>query len=436
MSSWLFKTFSIPLKAKSLLAIQEETISFSFEQLSQEVDKTSSSLTKQGICPGDRVAFIPTISSSSIIYFLALLRIQATPCLLSSRIPKEMIPNLLSRAKASFFLDTNVFSIERLAYFPPSSSAILLFTSGSSGFPKLVHLTLSHFLYSASGSIPFLNLPGKWLLSVPLFHVSGLSILFRCLVSSSTILLSPSSEATHISFVPTQLLRLLQEDKPSFPLLRCLLLGGAPIAENLWVKARQKNLPIYTTYGLTETASQVTLSSSKDSLHLGKALPDREFMINSETEILVRGKTLFCGYEKQDSLDLPLTKDGWFPTGDLGMLTAEGNLLYKGRKDNMFISGGENIYPEEIERALGSFPGLLSCIVVPTYDLEFGQRPIAFVQMENSAIPPKEMFQEYLSSLLPKFCCPIQYIPFPSTVNTSLKISRAELINALNKPKE
>ena len=433
MSYWLFTTFSIPLKAKCLLALEEETRSFSFEELAQEVDRTSSLLEKQGIQRGDRVAFIPTISSSSIIYFLALLQIEATPCLLSSRTPKEMIPNLLCKAKASFFLDTNVFSIERLAYFPPSSSAILLFTSGSSGLPKLVHLTLSHFLHSALGSIPFLDLPGKWLLSVPLFHVSGLSILFRCLVSSSTILLSPSSNATHISFVPTQLIRLLQQEEPKFPFLRCLLLGGAPIAENLWLKAQKKNLPIYTTYGLTETASQVTLSSSKDSMHLGKALPYRELIISSEGEILVRGKTLFCGYEKQDSLDLPLTQDGWFATGDLGSLTPEGNLVYKGRKDNMFISGGENIYPEEIERVLGSFPGLLSCTVVPTSDLEFGQRPIAFIQMENSAILPKKAFQEYLSSQLPKFCCPIEYIPYPPTVNTSLKISRKELLKSLIK---
>lgn len=419
--------FPLPPQNDSRIAIEEEGRSLSFEKLFQEVNKTASIFQKAGICQGDRVAFIPTISTASIIVFLALLELEATPCLLSSRAPKETIPTFLSKARASFFLHSDTFLVERLAYLPSSNPAILLFTSGSSGMPKLVNLELSNFVHSALGSIPFLDLPGKWLLSVPLFHVSGLSILFRSLLSGSTILLSPASSATHISFVPTQLIRLLQEDKNPFPSLQCLLLGGAPIAENLYLKAKEKNLPIYTTYGLTETASQVTMASHTDSFHLGKALPYRELMISSEREILVRGKTLFSGYEQDSSLNLPLTEEGWFATGDLGSLTSEGNLLYKGRKDNMFISGGENIYPEEIEKALGSFPGLLSCIVIPKPDLEFGQRPIAFVQMETESIPQKEAFQEYLLSKLPKFCLPLDFLPLPSCFQASLKVSRTDL---------
>ncbi|MBS0627536.1 MAG: AMP-binding protein, partial [Verrucomicrobia bacterium] len=351
-----------------------------------------------------------------------------SPCLLSTRIPKEALPSFLEKARISFFINSQNNSLLKIINHPPLPESILLFTSGSSGHPKLVCLHFSHFIESAQGSIPFLELennPGKWLLSVPLFHVSGLSILFRCLTTGSAILFPPLiSLATHLSFVPTQLLRLLNKPE-KIPFLRCLLLGGAPISDTLLQKALRHNLPIRTTYGLTETASSITMSHPSDSLsslHLGKPLPGREVMIDDSNEILVRGKTLFSGYDLGSDLVLPLTQKGWFATGDLGTLTPDGNLIYKGRKDNLFISGGENIHPEEIEKELNALPNIITSVVIPIDDPEFGQRPIAF--LHTTKLPSLKNLQEALLSKLPKFCIPVQIHPFPEELKLDLKIQR------------
>ncbi len=336
--SWLFETFSIPLECASSIAIETSDESLSYETLAHKIEAKAKELQKQGVFAGSRVAFIAESNLRTILTLLALFLLKASPCLLSFRLPKESLPSLLEKARISFFIDSKNSSLQKISIQKPLPEAILLFTSGSSGHPKLACLHFSHFMESALGSTLALDLltPGKWLLSTPLFHVSGLSILFRCLTTKSTILLAHPSSATHLSFVPTQLLRLLESNQ-EFPSLRCLLLGGAPISETLLQKALSKNLPIKATYGLTETASLVTLSSSLSSLHLGKALPGRELMINETGEILVRGKTLFSGYDLGSDPTLPLTQDGWFATKDLGSFTKEGNLLYKGRKANLFI---------------------------------------------------------------------------------------------------
>jgi O-succinylbenzoic acid--CoA ligase len=171
------------------------------------------------------------------------------------------------------------------------------------------------------------------------------------------------------------------------------------------------------------------MSHTEDSFlstHLGKVLPNRELSISKDGEILVRGKTLFSGYDNGYSLERPLTPSGWFASGDLGSFTPDGNLIYKGRKDNMFISGGENIYPEEIEKALSSFPGLLHSTVIPSPDLEFGHRPVAFIHLEHELIH-KDSLKEHLLSKVPKFCVPIDFHPIPISFLGNTKILRKEL---------
>jgi O-succinylbenzoic acid--CoA ligase len=313
---------------------------------------------------------------------------------------------------------------------------ILLFTSGSSGAPKLASLNVEHFIASAQSTINalFLTPESRWLLTVPLFHVSGLSILFRCLLSGSSIVLTSDllighPFASHVSLVPTQLLRVLEKESP-FPYLKCALIGGAPISESLIEKALEKKIPLYLTYGMTEMASQITMTSQSDvllPLHLGKPLIGKEVSFASDGEILVKGSSLFNGYDTPIGPQKKLLADGWFATGDLGSLDASGNLNYKGRKDNLFISGGENIYPEPIEEALGTISGVLQSLVIPLEDLEFGKRPVAFVHMEGELLS-KEEFQERLIHLLPKFCIPIHFFPFPKELlEKGFKVKRSEL---------
>ena len=425
----------------ALPAIWIEDTSITYQGLWQKIQELSFYFTQQGIKAGDRATFVAETSIHSITTFFALLEIGASPCLLSTRLPQQKIQDYLEAAKSSFFLDIKTSSIEQCKIDPvPQDQSILLFTSGSSGSPKLASLKVEHFAASAQSSIKALSLTseGCFLLAVPLFHVSGLSILFRCLLSGSSIaltsdLLSGHPFVSHVSLVPTQLLRVLEKTSfkgSFFPHLKCALIGGAPISENLIQKALEKAIPLYLTYGMTEMASQITMTSQSDSflsLHLGKPLPDKELSFASDGEILVKGSSLFNGYDTPLGPQKKLLEGGWFATGDLGALDEDGNLRYKGRKDNLFISGGENIYPEPIEEALGTIAGVLQTLVIPLDDLEFGKRPVAFVHMAGPMLS-KEEFQERLTSLLPKFCIPIHFLPFPREIlEKSFKVARSEL---------
>jgi O-succinylbenzoic acid--CoA ligase len=125
--------------------------------------------------------------------------------------------------------------------------------------------------------------------------------------------------------------------------------------------------------------------------------------ISPEGEILVRGNTLFAGYVAGVAVDRPLTPDGWFVTGDLGKWDPQGRLIVLGRKDSMFTSGGENVYPEEIERYLCQAPGVVQAVVVPLEDAEFGSRPVAFVKVASPAEWDPPAFAATLRQFLPRF---------------------------------
>jgi O-succinylbenzoic acid--CoA ligase len=172
-------------------------------------------------------------------------------------------------------------------------------------------------------------------------------------------------------------------------------------------------------------ASQVTTTppgASLDALRTaGRVLPEREVSISEEGEILVRGATLFAGYLEDENLDLPLDTDGWFRTGDLGALDENGYLRVFGRKDNRFFSGGENIQPEEIEEALAVLPGVEAAVVVPVEDAEFGQRPVAFVGMEEGSTVN---LASELENVLPRFKIPVSFHPWPGE-SVGMKVDRA-----------
>ncbi|PKL74328.1 MAG: o-succinylbenzoate--CoA ligase, partial [Candidatus Melainabacteria bacterium HGW-Melainabacteria-1] len=156
--------------------------------------------------------------------------------------------------------------------------------------------------------------------------------------------------------------------------------------------------------------------------------PGRELMISDAGEILLRGETLFQGYlnrtaTQASALVLPVNADGWFASRDRGLIDAQGRLQVLGRLDHLFISGGENIQPEEIEAALLSLHGVSQAIVVPIDDPEFGQRPLAFV--EASSFEPQS-WEARLREQLPGYKIPDHFLPWPAE-QIGLKPSRSDL---------
>ena len=234
---------------------------------------------------------------------------------------------------------------------------------------------------------------------------------------------------THVSLVATQLGRILRQEEGSAPgALKGVLVGGGAVSVALLDTAAARGYPVRTTYGLTEMASQVTAlpegAKPRKRATSGCLLPYREMRISAHGEILVRGPVLFKGYLERGELRCSLDPDGWFHTGDLGKLDDEGFLDVTGRRDNMFVSGGENIYPEEIERVLGKYLGLDQAVVVPVPDPEFGFRPVAFVRGAKDAHSAKELAPK-LKEVLPKFKLPV-ILSWPDE-DSSMKVDRARL---------
>ena len=322
----------------------------------------------------------------------------------------------------------------------PGAPATALLTSGSTGAPRAVVHTLANHLYSAIGSAA--NLPlecgDRWLVALPICHVAGLSILFRCLLAGATALIARSASfreddrgpdealallphATRLSVVPAQLQRLIELPADRRSALRSVLVGGQAASPALLERAQAAGIPVLPTYGSTEMASQVATAAPGTELPpgaSGRVLPHRRLR-SRDGRIEVGGPTLFAGYLAPDGIEPPPLEPGsWFATGDCGLLD-DGILTVTGRADGMFISGGQNIHPQEIEQVLGSHPAVAIAVVVPAPDPAFGSRPVAFIQSPG-AVPPEDELQALLAERLPRYKHPVRYHPLPADALTPL----------------
>lgn len=390
-------------------AIRLEDKNISYEEL----DKITSSyqgklltlgVQKLGIYHPQDYRLVPLLFAAfreKIPVFCANTRLP--PSVVLKKAEELGISFLLTSENIDSFLSTAEKKSSRL-YLNKNDPAVFLLTSGSTHDPKTAILSLGNLYYSAKGSLEAVQLKPEdtWLLSLPLFHVSGLALLFRVFLAKAALKIGAIDNVSHLSLVPTQLLRLLAEpDK--IPSLKCLLLGGAPISVELYKRGKKAGLPIHVTYGLTEMSSSVLISDApyieKDLLYMGKPLPYRDMKLSTDGEILVKGETLFLGYEKGVTL-----QEGWFPTKDLGVYREDAGFAITGRKDRLFISGGENIQPEEIERALLSHPAILEAYVIPKEHEKWGKVPVLFLRADKKIL--LEEIKEFLQDKLPAYKIP------------------------------
>jgi O-succinylbenzoic acid--CoA ligase len=460
------ETISCPLRSAALAAPKTAALVgasgiTSYEELDRMV--SGAALRFGGLEPGSRVALQLPKDERYIALVLALIRAGHVACPVSDRLPTRGVAQLLGKAACSALISKDVELLKGTGLFKPEPTALLegaprsscdrsepvdipherpatiIFTSGSTGTPKAALHTFGNHYHSALGSNANITLrPGdRWLHSLPLYHVGGLSILFRCLLAGATVALpSPGTSpgesiasfgATHVSLVSTQLSRLVRESA-DLGGLQAVLMGGGPVPPSLVDEALARGLPLHTSYGLTEMASQVTTTppgALPEQLHTaGRALPKREVSVSESGEILVRGQTLFAGYVEGEELDRPVDAEGWFHTRDLGELDESGYLRVGGRMDNRFISGGENVQPEEIEEALCRLEGVDEAVVVQVPDEEFGARPVAFVRINDGE--SRDLARE-LEPVLPRFKIPIYFHPWPEEMPRGMKADRAAL---------
>ncbi len=331
---------------------------------------------------------------------------------------------------------------------PPSAipfdqEACAIFTSGSTGHPRGIVHTVGNYLFSALGTNEFIGLESfdRWLLSLPLFHVGGVLIWVRTLLAGATCILPDphvnldnairQHRPTVISLVPAQLIRLIENDEMISIMrnMKTIMLGGAPSPGWLINKSINLGLPIMPTYGCTESCAQVTgvvRGSSRHAYHTtGKVLPYRDIRISDNGIILLGGKTLFKRY-LHEPVASSFDSNGFFKTADSGRFDDKGNVIISGRTDGVFISGGENIAPQEIEQALLKLDGVITAIVVPAPHREFGLTPWAFVETLES-FNEKDMLDN-LRKHMPGYKLPKRIIRLsPDHLQGKMKVGREKL---------
>ncbi|KAB0286538.1 o-succinylbenzoate--CoA ligase [Vibrio fortis] len=427
-----------------------------WRELDALVQRYSAYLNSQGLSTGDVLTIVGKNSSELVLAYLASLNLGVLVAMTMPQPSKKLeqkLETLYSAGKERFVAFTGEYgealnvdakliqlpSLEEALGLPlhplkqplgeTNNLASIVFTSGSTGNPKAVAHTAKQHIASATGLLEHFKFGSDdtWLLSLPMYHVSGLAIFYRWLVAGAALkvgnqgLEQDIDGCTHASLVATQLRRLLDSECPLS--LNHVLLGGSHIPNQLAQEANQRGIKTWLGYGMTEAASTVTAKPVDESNTTGFVLPQRRVKVD-DGRIYIAGETLASGYYYQGNLT-PLVDDtGWFDSKDLGQWVDD-QLLIIGRADNQFISGGENIHCEEIEQALSKLSGINQAIVVPVEDREFGFRPVAIIDCVE--LPTKDWFCEKLVGRLEKFKLPIEYHRMPVLDQQGIKVSRADL---------
>ena len=327
--------------------------------------------------------------------------------------------------------------------FNDTDIAAIMNTSATTGQFKSVPLRWGQIRAHVQASQEVLGKTEQdnWLMVLPLFHVSGLSILMRSLYNGTAITVLPkydeikvlelieSEKINMMSLVPTILTQL--EPKITHHTLRVILLGGEFIPMALIDACEKKSLPIYKTYGMTETFSQsVTFSvlgypHKRDSV--GRPLPGMQIRIDNPDadgvgEIHLTGPMVMTGYIDKEPIDGDLNTD------DIGYVDEDGFVYILNRRKDLIISGGENIYPKELEDLVYTLPSVKECAVVPVPDDTWGQVPALFVAFHDGESMTADAILSFMTKSLAKYKVPKYVKILPALPrNGTGKIVRNEL---------
>jgi O-succinylbenzoic acid--CoA ligase len=357
--------------------------SLTYGELNRSVDERARALTAEGVDAG---AVCPTVASNDVNGIVALLatwRCGATVAPLNPRLTRLEADG--ARAALAGVAEGN-----RAGLTGAAGAQVILWTSGTSGVPRGVALSFDNLCAStaAVGDRLGSSVDDVWLASLSIAHVGGLALVVRALITGAAVFapgafdvevaskLIDGRQLTHVSLVPTQLLRLLDhrtEGPP--PTFRCALIGGAHAPTDLVTRALDAGWPISLTYGMTEMSSQVATSPpthvrAKPGA-LGKPLEGVELKIDGGGEILLRGRTRAIGYVGGD--EAIADADGWYHTGDIGHVDGDGDLWVTGRRIDRIVSGGVTVDAFEVEKALRAHPAVADACVIGVSDAEWGE---------------------------------------------------------------
>jgi o-succinylbenzoate---CoA ligase len=481
-----YETMPNFLKKRAFLTPERTAVYFneqtlSFRELYENSYQAAGQLQGLGVKKNQYIGVLLKNHLDTIVILFALQLIGVKAVILNNRLSKKEIVWQINDSKAAalilendFYemmqdLEVPVITKDRLFAATSESPELLeeinlndvctvMYTSGTTGNPKGVLHTFGNHWWSAVGSA--LNLgytdSDRWLCSVPLFHISGYSILMKSVIYGMPIILHESFDAdraindinnnhvTIMSVVGTMLYRIVDALKDSkLPNhFRCALLGGGPAPLPLLEACKAKEVPVFQSYGMTETASQiVTLAPEYSITKLGSAgkplfpsqikiiLEDGKMASAKQAgEIIVKGPNVTKGYLNRPDVIKEKFDQGWLHTGDIGYLDEEGFLFVLDRRSDLIISGGENIYPAEIESVLLAHPDVADAGVTGINDETWGQVPAAFIVPRNNAHVTEEELKLFCLENLAKYKVPkLFYFTEKLPRNAAKKLLRRKL---------
>lgn len=422
------------LAAPHLTALHTPDARVSYAELERLAQVGAHELAERGVHPRDRVAIAlpPGIEFAQALHACWLLGAVAVPIDLRLT-PTERIRITAGarvhvehplRDSGSGDLQSDTFAGG--ASHDLDAVCAVIHTSGTTSAPRPIELSYGNFLWSALGSGVALGAPPheRWLCTLPLSHVGGLSILARSAIYATTAVIHErfdtdrvlaallEEQITLVSLVSTTLARLLDAGLHHPPALRWALTGGGPVPAALVARAREAGVPVVATYGLTEASSQVTTG--------GPPLFCTRLQVAEDGEILVAGPTVARS---------AISTDGFLHTGDLGSIGEDGFLRVSGRKADTIVSGGENVAPSEVEAVLESCPGVLEAAVVGREDPQWGEAVTAIVVAAPGANLGESGLRAHCSARLAPFKVPkqVEFSSEPLPRTASGKLLRREL---------
>jgi O-succinylbenzoic acid--CoA ligase len=480
LNAFLLKTQEL-----SSTAIHTNSSVLTYDQLKQQVLKTTQALLKFNIGENDNVAITGYNDIDYIKLVLALWQIKAIPVLINPKLTVSEIEEqistsnckfiLISKSTESFTTDLDINTIdyplkqekgkskpEFADSLDPAATALIIFTAGTSGTSKGVELSFNSLKQSAKNGDQIINHSknDRWLASLPFYHIGGFSIITRALLYDASLIIPTSLNTSSLadafkkfkpnycSLVPTQLKRLIEAGVQPNNALKNILVGGGVVDQKLIFNAIDEGWHITIVYGSTETASFIT-ALTEDELYyksgsVGKALkPNKIIIVNDHRHqidigdvgfVTISSTSLMKGYHinKRDN-EAKLDND-FFYSDDVGHLDDEGYLFLEARKDDLIITGGENVYPIEVENRIIEHPNISDVGVFPINDDEWGEIvSAAIVLNDNSSEIDLNELTEFLEESLAHYKIPKKlFIENELPRNELGKLSRAKLAEMID----
>lgn len=449
--------------APDKLFIADRGNELTFAQVNRLASLTSGLIQKHSQPqPGDKIGILMPNCLPFVLTVLALMRMRVTVVPLNTRLTAPELQWQIDKAQCKLVICTHdtrdkaAQCANNILLHPPESQLnqpsafenygamkleddfAIIHTSGTSGRPKATVLSYGNIYHSALASARTLGArhDDRWLCVLPLYHVGGLSIILRSLIYGTAVELLPAFAVDEVnrvlsekpisivSLVPTMLRRMLDaKQKAWHPQLRLVLLGGEAARPSLIERCLAEDIPVAASYGLSEASSQVATALPHElrgkSGTVGKPLPFTQVRIMDESgrtleahapgEVLVKGATVMRSYHGDAAATDRALRDGWLHTGDIGYLDTDGDLFILQRRSDLIISGGENIYPAEVEAILRLHPALDDALVFALPDAQWGQRVAALVQLKKGATVAANELIDFARQRLARYKVPREF---------------------------